>query len=92
MTAFWDNAPCSLIEVDQHFRGAYFPYHQGARTHVHATTINQNAYFSQLIAEQQHISLKCNFYSKQLYPAVKELILYSFFFPCAQQLDTEKFK
>jgi hypothetical protein len=23
MTAFWDVAPCSLIEVDQRFRGAY---------------------------------------------------------------------
>jgi hypothetical protein len=29
MTAFWDIAPCSLIEVDRHFRGAYCLHHQG---------------------------------------------------------------
>jgi hypothetical protein len=29
MTAFWDTAPCSLVEVDQRFRGEYYPHHQG---------------------------------------------------------------
>jgi hypothetical protein len=29
MTAFWDIAPCSLVEVDRHFRGAYCLHHQG---------------------------------------------------------------
>jgi hypothetical protein len=29
MTAFWDIAPCSLIEVDRRFRGAYCVHHQG---------------------------------------------------------------
>jgi hypothetical protein len=28
MTAFWDRAPCSLIEVDQRFKGVYFLRHQ----------------------------------------------------------------
>jgi hypothetical protein len=23
MTAFWDTAPCSLVEIDRYFRGAY---------------------------------------------------------------------
>jgi hypothetical protein len=27
--AFWDIAPRSLVEVDQHLRGAYCLYHQG---------------------------------------------------------------
>jgi hypothetical protein len=26
---FWDIAPCSHIEVDRHFRGAYCLHHQG---------------------------------------------------------------
>jgi hypothetical protein len=25
---FWDIALCSLVDVDQHFRGAYFLHHQ----------------------------------------------------------------
>jgi hypothetical protein len=29
MRAFWDIVPCSLIKVDQHFRGAYRLHHQG---------------------------------------------------------------
>jgi hypothetical protein len=29
MTAIWDIAPCSLVEVVQHFRGAYCLHHQG---------------------------------------------------------------
>jgi hypothetical protein len=27
--AFWDVAPCSHVEVDRRFRGAYCFYHQG---------------------------------------------------------------
>jgi hypothetical protein len=23
MTVFWDDVPCSLVEIDQHFRGIY---------------------------------------------------------------------
>jgi hypothetical protein len=29
MTVFWDLVPCSLIEIDWHFRGTYHPHHQG---------------------------------------------------------------
>jgi hypothetical protein len=29
MTAFWDVAPCSLVENDRCFRGTYCSYHQG---------------------------------------------------------------
>jgi hypothetical protein len=29
MTPFCDIAPCSLVEVDQRFRGAYCLHHQG---------------------------------------------------------------
>jgi hypothetical protein len=29
MIAFWDIVPCSFIEVDQRFRGAYCLHHQG---------------------------------------------------------------
>jgi hypothetical protein len=30
MTAFWDIAPCSMVEVDRRFRGSYCLHHQGA--------------------------------------------------------------
>jgi hypothetical protein len=29
MTVFWDDVPCSLVEVYRHFRGAYRLHHQG---------------------------------------------------------------
>jgi hypothetical protein len=29
MAAFWDTAPCSLVDVDRCFRGAYCSHHQG---------------------------------------------------------------
>jgi hypothetical protein len=29
MAVCWDTAPCSLIEIDQRFRGAYCLHHQG---------------------------------------------------------------
>jgi hypothetical protein len=32
MTAFWDIAPCSLVEVDRRFRGAYCLHYQGDET------------------------------------------------------------
>jgi hypothetical protein len=42
MTAFWDTVPCSLVEVDRRFRGAYCLHHQGdhvpSHHHHHITT------------------------------------------------------
>jgi hypothetical protein len=29
MTIFWDVVLCSLVEIDQCFRGAYYHHHQG---------------------------------------------------------------
>jgi hypothetical protein len=29
ITAFWDIAPCSFVNVDRRFRGAYCLHHQG---------------------------------------------------------------
>jgi hypothetical protein len=29
MTVFWDVAPCSVVEIDRRFRGAYCLHHQG---------------------------------------------------------------
>jgi hypothetical protein len=28
MAVFWDVSPCSLVDIDCHFRGAYCLYHQ----------------------------------------------------------------
>jgi hypothetical protein len=35
MIAFWDIAPCILIEMDRPFRGAYCLHHQGNETRLH---------------------------------------------------------
>jgi hypothetical protein len=38
---FWDVAPCSQVEVDRRFRGAYCLHHQGDATcmkHLHVPT------------------------------------------------------
>jgi hypothetical protein len=32
MAVFWDFAPCSMVEIDQRFRGAYCLHHQGGVT------------------------------------------------------------
>jgi hypothetical protein len=29
ITAFWDTSPCSLLEADRRFRGAYCLHHEG---------------------------------------------------------------
>jgi hypothetical protein len=29
MTVFWDTAPCTLVEVDRNFSGAYGLHHHG---------------------------------------------------------------
>jgi hypothetical protein len=38
MAVFWDVAPCSLVEIDRRFRGAYRLRHQGDedRRQLHA--------------------------------------------------------
>jgi hypothetical protein len=35
LTVFWDVAPCSLVETDRRFRGAYCLYHQGDANRLH---------------------------------------------------------
>jgi hypothetical protein len=37
MSIFWDVAPCSLVEIDRRFRGAYCLHHQGdVGPHTHS--------------------------------------------------------
>jgi hypothetical protein len=31
LTVFWDVVPCSLVEIDRRFKGAYCHHHQGDR-------------------------------------------------------------
>jgi hypothetical protein len=43
MRAFWDVAPCSLVEVDRRVRGAYCHYHQsGYGGSAHHTMVCSN--------------------------------------------------
>jgi hypothetical protein len=32
MVVFWDDSPCSLVEIDQRFRGSYCLHHQDDET------------------------------------------------------------
>jgi len=50
MTAFWDIVPCSLVEVDRCFRGAYWLHHQGddhAPVWCQSTSMRLNGALSQ---------------------------------------------
>jgi hypothetical protein len=38
-TAFWDIAPCSLVEVDQHFRSAYCLHHHPDEGSTHLCNV-----------------------------------------------------
>jgi hypothetical protein len=44
MTVFWDVAPCSLVEIDRRFRGAYCLYHQGRVEAVSTSETSVNLY------------------------------------------------
>jgi hypothetical protein len=48
MTAFWDIAPCSIIEVDRRFRGVYSLDHQGDDPVIGA--LSQKAVIFMLVA------------------------------------------
>jgi hypothetical protein len=38
MATFWDLAPCSIVEVDRRFRGAYYLRYQGDEPLNHQST------------------------------------------------------
>jgi hypothetical protein len=46
MTAFWDTASCSLVEVDRRFRGTYclhhYPDDEGSTHHFNVSLLVQN--------------------------------------------------
>jgi hypothetical protein len=43
VAAFWDVAPCSLVEADRHFRDSYFLYHRPVMETEH--TSGTSVYF-----------------------------------------------
>jgi hypothetical protein len=42
MAAFWDIAPCSVVEVDRRFKRAYCLPHQGDEVNISETSVNFN--------------------------------------------------
>jgi hypothetical protein len=44
MVAFWDVAPCSLVDIDERFRGAYCLHHQD---HTSETSVRLHGATSQ---------------------------------------------
>jgi hypothetical protein len=57
MTIFWDDAPCSLVETDQSFRGAYCLYHQGDHRPDHKIDRFTDHYCSSVISVTEARSL-----------------------------------
>jgi hypothetical protein len=51
ITVFWDVAPCSLVEVDRRFRGAYFLHHQ----RIPETSVRFHETTRRSIPEDSHI-------------------------------------
>jgi hypothetical protein len=58
MVVLWDAAPCSLVEIEQRFTGAYWLHHQGALMTEVVSTSETSIYFYQIrrrnIAEDSH--------------------------------------
>jgi hypothetical protein len=44
MVVFCDVAPCGVLDIDQHFRGAYCLYHQGDE-HYHGAASQKTTIF-----------------------------------------------
>jgi hypothetical protein len=56
MAVFWDVAPCSLVEIDWHFRGAYCLHNQGDAYSegTSETSVNFNEATPRNIPEDYH--------------------------------------
>jgi hypothetical protein len=59
MTSFWDTAPCSIIDVDQRFRGVYCIHHQSNEACTFATSIYFNEIALRCILESCHLHTHC---------------------------------
>jgi hypothetical protein len=44
ITVFWDVAPCSLVDIDQHFRGTYCLHHALMMEAVSSSKISVSIY------------------------------------------------
>jgi hypothetical protein len=46
VTAFWDISPCSLVEVDRRFRGAYWLWNETTRRNISGGYLSSSVYGS----------------------------------------------
>jgi hypothetical protein len=49
LLVFWDVAPCSHVEVDRRFRGAYCLHHQGDSSRLHDATSQKTLNFKRTV-------------------------------------------
>jgi hypothetical protein len=60
---FWDAAPCSHVEVDRHFRGAYCLRHQSDRlddgVRTSETSVNFNVTTLRYVPEDSKLHTRC---------------------------------
>jgi hypothetical protein len=68
MTAFWDTAPCSLVEVDRRFRGAYCLHRITALMMVAVRISKTSVYFNETTRH-------CITYSPPLEPEILRVIV-----------------
>jgi hypothetical protein len=59
MGVFWDVVPCSLVEIDRLFRGAYCLHHQGDRAGTSETSVS--LYETTPATSQKTVIFNCAF-------------------------------
>jgi hypothetical protein len=57
---FWVVAPCSLVEVNQHFKGAFCLHHQGDHPHVEAASTSETSVTWRNNPEDSHLHTRCH--------------------------------
>jgi hypothetical protein len=59
MAVFWNVAPCSLVDIDRRFRGAYRLNHQGDVVNSSETSVSIYQSVRRNIPQDSNLQVKC---------------------------------